>query len=136
MASPNSTILNIQGREKSATRTIGSQFASFDDKPLWNHVNVLKLAVTRSNRVWSCNYYSKKVIGSYSKVKAHLLKIPNQGVKGCKNISDEVRDAIMKEHEQAESLKVREVYEMKRKTEFMSLPLVPTYCNKKERKAH
>ena len=123
MVSPNSTILNIQGREKLATRPIGSRSTSFDDKPLWNHVNVLKLVVMGGNRAWSCNYSSKKVTISYSKVKAHLLKVLNQGVEeGCKNVSNEVRDAIMKEHEQAKSLKIREVYKMKRKAEFVFYP--------------
>ena len=62
--------------------------ATFDDKTLWNHVTVVSTPKAGGgNRVWSCNYCNKKVTSSYSKVKAHLLKIPNQWVEGCKALS-------------------------------------------------
>lgn len=32
------------------------------------------------NRIWSCNFCNKRVTGSYSKVKAHLLKLFGHGV--------------------------------------------------------
>ena len=58
-----------------------SQGVDYDDKPLWNHVKVLSTGASGGgNRVWSCNYCCKKVTGSYSKVKAHLLRLPNHGV--------------------------------------------------------
>ncbi|KAL7184926.1 hypothetical protein ACSBR2_026969 [Camellia fascicularis] len=66
----------------------------FDDKPLWNHVKVLNVSSGGGgNRTWSCNYSNKKVTGSYTKVKAHLVKLPNHGVEPWKSIRDDV-DAI------------------------------------------
>ena len=72
------------------------------DNPLWNHVQVLNIPIGGGgNRVWSCNYCNKKVTGSYSKVKAHLLKIPNFGVEACKSVTDDILAILKKEHDEA-----------------------------------
>ena len=63
------------------------------------------------NRVWTCNYRNKKVTGSFIKVKAHLPKIPNQGVEVCKAIFDDILKATKKDNEQAEFKKERSVCE-------------------------
>ncbi|WOH08257.1 hypothetical protein DCAR_0727695 [Daucus carota subsp. sativus] len=58
---------------------------SKDDKPLWLHVEVLDAPIGGGgNRKWRCRYCNKIVTGSYSKVRAHLLKISNMGVEACK----------------------------------------------------
>lgn len=76
---------------------------NFDAKPLWNHVKILGTAIGgRVNRSWSCNYCSNKVTRSYTKVKAHLLKLFNHRVQLCKAIIDDILREITKEHEQAQ----------------------------------
>ncbi|KAL7207516.1 hypothetical protein ACSBR1_029462 [Camellia fascicularis] len=89
--------------QRQTLRSVACQGAEFDDKPLWNHVKVLNVASSGGgNRTWSCNYCSKKVTGSYTKVKAHLLKLSNHGVEPCKSIRDDVIEAIRKKHDGAE----------------------------------
>ena len=65
-------------KKKTILHPLGKK-ATFDDKPLWIHVIMVNTPKAGGgNRVWLCNYCNKKVIGSYFKVKAHMLKIPNQ----------------------------------------------------------
>ncbi|KAL7263316.1 hypothetical protein ACSBR1_001484 [Camellia fascicularis] len=80
-------------KQKQTLRPAACQGAEFDDKPLWNHVKVLNVA-------------SGGVTGSYTKVKAHLLKLSNHGVEPCKSIRDDVVEAIRKEHDGAEVRKL------------------------------
>ncbi|GFZ16767.1 hypothetical protein Acr_26g0000370 [Actinidia rufa] len=62
--------------------------AKFDDKPLWNHVKVVAIADGGGgNRTWKCNYGNKKVVGSYTKVKGHLLRLAHHNVEGCMAIN-------------------------------------------------
>ncbi|KAI8547162.1 hypothetical protein RHMOL_Rhmol07G0173500 [Rhododendron molle] len=51
------------------------------------------------NRTCVCNSCNKRVVGSYTKVKGHLLRLPHHNVESCLSISNEVLEAIMKEHE-------------------------------------
>ncbi|XP_022894492.1 uncharacterized protein LOC111408894 isoform X2 [Olea europaea var. sylvestris] len=95
----------------------------FDDKPLWNHVKVLTVALSGGgNRTWSCNYCNKKVTGSYTKVKAHLLKLPNQGVECCKVITDDIHQSIKREHKQVERKKLQDEINERKRAEYVSLP--------------
>ncbi|XP_057811306.1 uncharacterized protein LOC131025529 [Salvia miltiorrhiza] len=94
-----------------------------DDKPLWSHVTVLSVAAGGGgNRTWTCNYCSKKVVGSYSKVKAHLLKLPNHGVAPCKSVSRDMLQQIKEEHDEVERKKSQEAYQDKQKADYLSLP--------------
>lgn len=113
MASPVSSI---------PKRPSPSQVTSYDDKPLWNHVTVVQNPGSGGNRKWTCNYCDKKVTGSYSKVKAHLLKIPGHGVQPCMKITDEIKDQIQKEHAMAEAKKAQVSFEAKRKLDYVTLP--------------
>lgn len=78
-------------KQKKTLRPVACHGAEFDDKPLWNHVNVFNVSSGGGgNRTWSCNYSNKKVTGSYTKVKAHLVKLPNHGVEPWKSVRDDV----------------------------------------------
>ncbi|CAL5337448.1 unnamed protein product [Camellia sinensis] len=104
-------------KQKQTLRPAACQGAEFDDKPLWNHVKVLNVASGGGgNRTWSCNYCSKKVTGSYTKVKAHLLKLSNHGVEPCKSIRDDVVEAIRKEHDDAEVRKAQQALNARKKS--------------------
>lgn len=97
--------------------------SGIDDKLVWSHVTVLSTAAGGGeNRTWVCNYCSKKVIGSYSKVKAHLLKLPNHGVEACKLVTREMLQQIKQEHDQVETRKSQEEYRNKQKADYISLP--------------
>ncbi|KAF3782256.1 hypothetical protein EJ110_NYTH34785 [Nymphaea thermarum] len=65
--------------------------------PLWSYVKVKgKLPGGGGN---------EKFIGSYTRVKAHLLKISRQGIQGCKKISKESLNLFKKEQEAFEKKK-------------------------------
>ena len=96
--------------------------AIFDDKPLWNHVTVVSTPKARGgNRVWSCNYFSKKVTGLYSKVKTQLLKIPNQGVEGCKAFFDDALMEVKREYHEVEKRKSNEMLKARTRAEYVTL---------------
>ena len=60
--------------------------------PLWQYVikveKPLGATVKKSeNTYFKCNYCGVVYLGSYSRVKAHLLKILNKGIKACPNVT-------------------------------------------------
>lgn len=56
--------------------------------PLWRFVTKLgKLNEGGGNVSFMCNFCQKQIKGSYSRVRGHLLKIPNFGVKGCSRLT-------------------------------------------------
>lgn len=123
MATPPPPPSNPNSSHPKQSLTRPSNTREFDDKPLWNHVKVISTPQRGGgNRVWSCNYCSKTVTGSYSKVKAHLLRIPNQGVEVCKALSDDVQRALNQEHEKTEWRKTQNDYNARKKAEYVSLP--------------
>ncbi|CAA0840437.1 Unknown protein [Striga hermonthica] len=124
-----------KGKEKISLRPLNPQKNDFDDTPLWNHVKVINLASGGGgNRVWSCNYCHKKVTGSYSKVKAHLLRLPGSGVTICNSISDDIAVVIKKEHEDAERKKANKKIRARRQADYLSLPPGTDLLQQKKRK--
>ncbi|KAL7193205.1 hypothetical protein ACSBR2_024921 [Camellia fascicularis] len=125
-----------KGKGKSVVlRPAKPQGIEFDDKPLWNHVKVLSIPVGGGgNRCWSCNYCNKKVTGSYSKVKAHLLKFPNCGVEACKSIKDDVFETLKKEHKVAEKIRAQQHLDARKKIDYVSLPEGSDLLQNKKRK--
>ncbi|GFY85676.1 hypothetical protein Acr_04g0004140 [Actinidia rufa] len=86
--------------------------AKFDDKPLWNHVKVVATADGGGgNRTWNCNYCNKKVFGSYTKVKGHLMRLAHHNVEG-------------KEWPQVtvEAKKAQQALNARRKADYVSIP--------------
>lgn len=127
-SSPNSSIIihqnnsSPQQNSNQPTRPNVIQSNETDEKPLWNHVTVTFIPKSGGNRKWICNYCNKRVTGSYSKVKAHLLKISGTGVGRCTAITDAVAEEIMKEHTDAELRKANADSEAKRRRDYVSLP--------------
>ncbi|KAG5535860.1 hypothetical protein RHGRI_023582 [Rhododendron griersonianum] len=112
-----------------------AQGARFDDKPLWNHVQVVNVADGGGgNRIWVCIYCSKRVVGSYTKVKGHLLRLPHHNVEGCLSISNEVLEAIRKEHEAAEAKKAQLALNVRKKAEYVTIPEGSDLLQQKKRK--
>ena len=60
--------------------------------PLWQYVSKVEKppganVKSGGNTYFKCNYYGVVYLGSYSRVKTHLLKIPNKGIKACPNVT-------------------------------------------------
>ena len=63
-----------------------------DESPLWQYVTKVEKppgATIKSggNTYFKCSYYDLVYMRSYSRVKAHLLKIPNKGIKPCPKVT-------------------------------------------------
>ncbi|KAK2976672.1 hypothetical protein RJ640_004273 [Escallonia rubra] len=125
-----------KGKGKAALRPSQIQVGGVDDSPLWNHVKVTGGAAGGGgNRHWMCNYCNKKVTGSYSKVKGHLLAIPLCGVTACNNLSAEVMKAIKKEHDDAERKKNVRIMEARKQADYLTLPNGSDLLQNKKHKA-
>ena len=65
--------------------------------PLWKYVTRLeKASVGGGNVSFKCNYCEKIFKGSYSRVKAHLLKLPKFGIQVCAKVGDEYQNEMQK----------------------------------------
>ena len=84
---------------------------SSNEGPLWKYVTKLeKLAGSTSklggNTRFKCNYCDGNFVGSYSKVKAHLLKINGQGIRACIKVTLGYRLEMQRVHDQVENDKL------------------------------
>ena len=51
------------------------------------------------NTHFKCNYCGRVFLGSYSRVKAHLLKIPNKCIRSCPKMTPSHRLEIQRMHD-------------------------------------
>ena len=63
-----------------------------NETPFWQNVNKVEKPLDSTiksggDTYFKCNYYGVVYLGSYARVKAHLLKIPNKGVKACPKVT-------------------------------------------------
>ena len=58
------------------------------------------------NTRFKCNYCDENFVGSYSRVKAHLLKISGKGIRACPKVTPSHRLEMQKMHDQAENDKL------------------------------
>ncbi|KAM3682215.1 hypothetical protein ACJW30_12G056500 [Castanea mollissima] len=76
---------------------IDSEKSSEAVAPLWKYVTKLEKAVAGGENVtFKCNYCEKTFKGSYSRVKAHLLKLSNCGIQPCGKVGDEYLNEMQK----------------------------------------
>ena len=74
------------------TSPSSNQEVSNNESSLWQNVNKVEKppganVKSGGNTYFKCNYCGVVYLGSYSRVKAHLLKIPNKGIKACPNVT-------------------------------------------------
>ena len=75
--------------EKSSTETVAA--------PLCKYVTKLeKASVGGGNVAFKCNYCEKTFKGSYSRDKAHLLKLSKFGIQPCAKVGDEYQNEMQK----------------------------------------
>ena len=63
-----------------------------DKSPLWQYVTKVEKPLSASvksggNTYFKCNYCGIVYMGSYSRVKAHLLQIFGEGIKACLKVT-------------------------------------------------
>ena len=65
--------------------------------PLWKYFTKLeKASVGGGHVVFKCNYCEKTFKGSYSRVKAHLLKLSKFGIQPCAKVGDKYQNEMQK----------------------------------------
>ena len=79
--------------------------------PLWQYVTKVEkppgVTVKKGgNTYFKCNYCGVVYLGSYSRVKAHLLQIFNKGIKACPNVTPSHRQEMQRMHDQVENDKL------------------------------
>ncbi|XP_057418591.1 uncharacterized protein LOC130712794 [Lotus japonicus] len=79
--------------------------------PLWGYVTVKSnKAGGRGNTSWTCHYCDTTFNGSYSRVRGHLIRVPQQGVSFCKKVSDDCFEEMKQiEREAVEKAKLVQV---------------------------
>jgi hypothetical protein len=66
--------------------------------PLWRHVNKIENnGPNGGNAVIECKFCGKQISSSYTRIRAYLLKIPNQGVHICKQATIPILQQLRKE---------------------------------------
>ncbi|XP_037433016.1 uncharacterized protein LOC119300034 [Triticum dicoccoides] len=77
-----------------------------EKKPLWRYVQTLENTGKGKggNKRSMCRLCEYVINGSYSRVKAHLLKIPNMGVSSCQKVTVDVLVQLKGEQERADAL--------------------------------
>ncbi|CAN6465244.1 unnamed protein product [Victoria cruziana] len=76
--------------------------SSNDDQSLWAYVEKKgKAPGGGGNVIFHCNFCGKEYSGTYTRVKAHLLQIKNQGIAICKVINCDTLRMLKREHELA-----------------------------------
>ena len=74
------------------TSPSSSQEVPNDESPLWQYVTKVEKppgASVKSDGItyFKCNYCGIGYMGSYSRVKAHLLQISGKGIKPCPKVT-------------------------------------------------
>jgi hypothetical protein len=109
-----STLIRFFFRMSSVADGVGAQgtssdpidVESMDPKcPIWRHVNKIKGSNPFGGNTKSeCKFCEKVITGSYTRVRAHLLKIPNCGVSICKKVTIPILEQLQKEVAEAEAI--------------------------------
>ncbi|KAK4592402.1 hypothetical protein RGQ29_016798 [Quercus rubra] len=93
--------------------TESSQEVSNAESPLWQYVTKVEKPAGASvkssgNTYFKCNYCDIVFMGSYSRVKAHLLQISGKGIRACRNVSKSHMLEMERMHDQVETNKLEQ----------------------------
>ena len=93
------------------TSPSSNQEVSNDESHLWQYVTKVEKPPGASvksggNTYFKCNYCGIVYIGSYSRVKAHLLQISGKGIKACLKVTKSHSLEMQRMHDQVENNKL------------------------------
>ena len=82
-----------------------------DKSPIWQYVTKVEKPPSSTvklggNTYFKCNYCGGIFLGSYSRVKVHLLKIPNKGIRAYPKVTPSHRLEMQQTHDQIENDKL------------------------------
>lgn len=91
--------------------------------PLWKYTHIIQDSIDGGgNKMWTCTFCNKLVKSSYSKLKAHLLRVRGKGVGICEKVTDDIFEEIRREEDQAELNKLTATTQAEQKSMYVSLP--------------
>ena len=93
------------------TSPSSSQEVPNDESPLWQYVTKVEkppgaFVKSGGNTYFKCNYCGIVYMGSYSRVKAHLLQISGKGIKACLKVTKSHKLEMQRMHDQVENDKL------------------------------
>ena len=93
------------------TSPSSSQEVPNDESPLWQYVTKVEkppgaFVKSGGNTYFKCNYCGIVYMGSYSRVKAHLLQISGKGIKACLKVTKSHSLEMQQMHDQVENNKL------------------------------
>ncbi|XP_056698734.1 uncharacterized protein [Spinacia oleracea] len=110
--------------EDNNEREDGRRPVNITTTPLWKYVTITRDSVDGGgNKVWKCNFCSKKVIGSYYKVKGHLLHFSGRGTTTFTKVNNELKEEFNCEEKGAVLNKLTSKVDEQQRLEYLSLPL-------------
>ncbi|KNA09056.1 hypothetical protein SOVF_156990, partial [Spinacia oleracea] len=110
--------------EDNNEREDGRRPVNITTTPLWKYVTITRDSVDGGgNKVWKCNFCSKKVIGSYYKVKGHLLHFSGRGTTAFTKVNNELKEEFNCEEKGAVLNKLTSKVDEQQRLEYLSLPL-------------
>uniref|UniRef100_A0A151UG35 BED-type domain-containing protein n=1 Tax=Cajanus cajan TaxID=3821 RepID=A0A151UG35_CAJCA len=90
MSTANASDSDSNINSKIPSKFISDDVVQDDHAPLWCYVSILdKNSEGGGNKSWSCNFCQKVFRSSYSRVKAHLLRIYGTGISVCASVNDQ-----------------------------------------------
>lgn len=82
---------------------------SLDEGPLWKYVSKLEKGSwfgKGGNSTFKCIYCDMVFMGSYSRVRTHLLKVSGDGIRVCSKVPVEHKLKMQKLHDEIEKIKM------------------------------
>lgn len=81
----------------SGSSSASSIASTLDSKPLWKYVTKLeKMSDGGGNIKWICNFCNQQKQGTYTTVRAHLLKLPGRGISVCPSVGNDTLAELKK----------------------------------------
>ena len=85
-------LMESQSASKSFSCSVSSSTTKQDEDPcpLWQCVTkISRLGQLGGNCKWICNFCNQEKQGTYTRVRAHLLKISGKGINGCPKVKSD-----------------------------------------------
>nr|KYP56762.1 hypothetical protein KK1_003009 [Cajanus cajan] len=90
MSTTNASGSDSNNNSKIPSKFVFADVVQYDHAPLWCYVSILdKSSEGGGNKSWSCNFCQKVYKSSFSRVKAHLLRIYGTGISVCASVNDQ-----------------------------------------------
>ncbi|KAF3787774.1 hypothetical protein EJ110_NYTH22458 [Nymphaea thermarum] len=101
-----SSSLNVDEGDVSKSSTIPGEIYASKEQPLWKEMKaVIKDVGSGGGNVhFVCKYCEGTFVESYTRIKAHLLKLSGHGIRGCKKFSTEKAQEFKRLQDRADAI--------------------------------